>query len=72
VRPFFHPLSSLPAYKNNTSAAHAATRNAVSYDIGARAINLPSGFNLIEADVLRVRDALLNSLVSSASPASAL
>jgi perosamine synthetase len=72
VRPFFHPLSSLPAYKSNATVLHAAARNPVSYDVGARAINLPSGFNLVEADVLRIRDALIGSLASSALPASAL
>ena len=54
VRPFFHPLSSLPAYNSNASVNHAQLRNVVSYDIGSRAINLPSGFNLAEADVLRI------------------
>jgi perosamine synthetase len=63
VRPFFHPLSSLPAYKDNTSAFGASGRNVVAYDIGARAINLPSGFSLVEADVPRVREAFLASLL---------
>ena len=62
VRPFFHPLSSLPAYANSKFAEHSKTQNIVSYDIGSRAINLPSGFNVRQVDVTRVRDALLKCL----------
>lgn len=58
VRPFFHPLSSLPAYANEPSTRCARERNRVSYDIGSRAINLPSGFTLTREEVDRVRVAL--------------
>ncbi len=61
VRPFFYPLSSLPAYSTYAPAVRAA-ENAVSYDIASRAINLPSGFNLCARDVPRIRDALLGAL----------
>ena len=62
VRPFFHPLSSLPAYKAHAQAAHAAAINTVSYDISSRGINLPSGYVLRDEDVIRVRDALMKAL----------
>lgn len=53
-RPFFDPLSSLPAYahlkvKSDTPYAHA---------IAARAINLPSALCLTRSDVSRVVDTL--------------
>lgn len=59
VRPFFHPLSSLPAYAGYRTAIHAASVNVVSYDIGSRAVNLPSGFSLRAEDAQKVRDTLL-------------
>jgi perosamine synthetase len=57
-RPFFSPLSSLPAYSNYGGEARWKSRNPVSYDIAARAVNLPSGFNMTEALVERVTSAL--------------
>jgi perosamine synthetase len=57
-RPFFSPLSSLPAYQHFGRAERWSTRSPVSYDIGARAVNLPSGFNMTEALVERVANAL--------------
>jgi perosamine synthetase len=57
-RPFFSPLSSLPAYRHLGGAARWNLSNPVSYDIGARAVNLPSGFNMTEALVARVVDAI--------------
>jgi perosamine synthetase len=62
VRPFFHPLSSLPAFSLNESAVNARVRNPVSYDVGSRAVNLPSGFNLAESDIERVRATLIATL----------
>lgn len=62
VRPFFHPLSSLPAYHGWDGIAKAARQNVVSYDISERAVNLPSGFNLTNGDVSRVRRELLAAL----------
>jgi perosamine synthetase len=49
TRPFFHPLSSLPAYRVCPSTRTAQERNCVSYRIGRCGINLPSGFNVTEA-----------------------
>jgi perosamine synthetase len=45
-RPFFHPLSSLPAYATQSQAEQARQRNTISYQISPYAINLPSGFNM--------------------------
>jgi perosamine synthetase len=61
-RPFFSPLSSLPAYRDLGGAARWSARNPVSYDIGARAVNLPSGFNMTEELVARVIDSVGNIL----------
>ena len=53
-RPFFHPLSSLPAYREFGGAPCWQTRNPASYDIASRGVNLPSGFNMTEELVERV------------------
>jgi perosamine synthetase len=57
-RPFFHPLSSLPAYADSAQAQAARVRNSVSYTLSPFAINLPSALNLTRAQVRRVADAL--------------
>jgi perosamine synthetase len=62
VRPFFHPLSSLPAYSASSEAIRAQSANIVAYDIASRAINLPSGFCLRTENIATVRDALLTAL----------
>lgn len=46
TRPFFHPLSSLPAYQHLPQADEAGKRNAVSYRLSPRGLNLPSGFDM--------------------------
>ena len=48
-RPFFFPLSSLPAYPGREAEGRA--NNPVAYDVSARAINLPCALNLTEADL---------------------
>lgn len=53
-RPFFYPLSALPAFNGHPSTQHARARNPVAYDLAWRGINLPSGFNMNEALVDRV------------------
>lgn len=58
-RPFFHPLSTLPAFANGPGGADAA-RNLVARDISPRAINLPSALLLTESHVDRVCESLLN------------
>jgi perosamine synthetase len=62
TRPFFHPLSSLPAYRNLPQAAEAATRNVSAYQISRRCINLPSGLNLSEGQVEYVCQVLVSLL----------
>jgi perosamine synthetase len=58
-RPFFNPLSSLPAYESDEQAAKARRRNANAYAISPRALNLPSGLNLTQMDVSRVAEQLV-------------
>jgi perosamine synthetase len=50
-RPFFHPLSSLPAYADLPHAAACAEENVASYAIAPWAINLPSALDLTEEQV---------------------
>jgi perosamine synthetase len=57
-RPFFHPLSSLPAYEHLEQAKQARKRNWVSYDVSPYGINLPSALNLTKERVKYVCDAL--------------
>jgi len=61
-RPFFHPLSSIPAYADTPGAKAAAARNTVSYAITPWGINVPSGLNLDEALVDRVCKAVVEIL----------
>jgi perosamine synthetase len=57
-RPFFHPLSSIPAYQNLAQARTAQTRNTNSYRICPYGINLPSALNLTPEQVAYVCEAL--------------
>ncbi len=61
-RPFFHPLSSLPAYQHLDQALQARGRNQVSYDICPRGLNLPSPLNLTRDQVRYVCGTLLKEL----------
>jgi len=61
-RPFFNPLSSLPAYQSLSQAKRGRERNHVSYQISPYAINLPSGMKMTEESVRFVCDALLDIL----------
>jgi perosamine synthetase len=45
-RPFFYPLSSLPAYQQLEQAKQARQVNHVSYQISRHGLNLPSALNL--------------------------
>jgi perosamine synthetase len=62
TRPFFHPLSALPAYADLPGRADAARRNKVAYDIAPRGLNLPSALTMTEPLVDRVCKALEQSL----------
>jgi perosamine synthetase len=68
TRPFFHPLSALPAFQNVPDAPLAHERNTVSYDISPRGINLPSALILTESDVDRVCSRLI-ALLATRRPA---
>lgn len=57
-RPFFYPLSSLPAYSDSRKAQQARQRNHVSYRISPWGINLPSALNMSEEDVRLVCEAV--------------
>ena len=59
TRPFFHPLSSLPAYADCHEATIARERNVVSYALDDRGLNLPSALSLQEDDVSVVCAAFL-------------
>ncbi|HZH30366.1 MAG TPA: DegT/DnrJ/EryC1/StrS family aminotransferase [Pyrinomonadaceae bacterium] len=66
-RPFFHPLSSIPAYAALPQAEEARARNRVSYEICPYGINLPSGLNLTREQVKYVCDKLKGLLERSQS-----
>ena len=57
-RPFFHPLSSIPAYQDTAQARVARARNEVSYRLAPYGLNLPSALNLDIETVDRVCNAL--------------
>lgn len=61
-RPFFHPLSSIPAYAQSPEAQLARQRNIVAYALTPWGLNLPSGFNLTEELVDRVCRTLIDIL----------
>jgi perosamine synthetase len=64
-RPFFAPLSALPAFKQSTQAAKARENNPHSMRISAKAINLPSALCLEEGDVQRVCETVERVLEAS-------
>ena len=66
-RPFFYPLSSLPAYEKLDQARQARRRNRVSYEISPYGVNLPSALNMTEEKVKYVCDALRSVLKVGAS-----
>lgn len=53
-RPFFHPLSTLPAYRDSAEAKSARERNVVSQGISPYGINLPSGLHMTREKVAYV------------------
>jgi perosamine synthetase len=65
VRPFFYPLSAIPAFSDTPEAAAARARNEVAYRIAPHGINLPSALNLEHSDILeicRILRATVNAL----------
>jgi perosamine synthetase len=61
-RPFFHPLSSLPAFTGQGRGGQE--KNPTSYAIGPRGINLPSAMNLGRDDIARVANELFQAVES--------
>jgi perosamine synthetase len=61
-RPFFRPLSSLPAYSGHPQAKLAQERNSVAYRIAPYGLNMPSALTLERADVARACAALRTAL----------
>jgi perosamine synthetase len=61
-RPFFYPLSELPAYADSPEAIEARTRNGVAYGLSPTALNLPSALTLTREDVDHVATALMEIL----------
>jgi perosamine synthetase len=53
-RPFFSPLSEIPAFRTSEQARIAASRNHVAYELSPFGINLPSALALSREDVARV------------------
>lgn len=62
TRPFFHPLSSIPAYEDLEQARIARQRNKIVYGVSPYAINLPSALSLSKEDVKIVCAELINVL----------
>jgi perosamine synthetase len=50
-RPFFYPLSSLPAYRDTIQARKAQNFNKISYEISPFGVNLPSALSLTKEKV---------------------
>ena len=57
-RPFFYPLSSMPAYASWPQAQGARSRNRVAYNLSPRGVNLPSALSLTQENVRYVCDRL--------------
>jgi perosamine synthetase len=62
-RPFFFPLSSIPAYYDTEQAALARSRNHVAYRLTPYGVNLPSGLNMDREKVAYVSEALKSILM---------
>jgi perosamine synthetase len=54
TRPFFHPLSALPAFAGTPQADAARQRNTVAYEIAPCGVNLPSALSLTREQVTYV------------------
>jgi len=71
TRPFFHPLSGLPAFSETPESRAAQARNTVAYDVSPRGLNLPSALLLTESQVDRVCTVLKHILQSAPMTAGA-
>ena len=57
ARPFFYPLSSLPAYQSKNQ-----TNNKVAFELSPYGINLPSGMNITQEHVKYIANAVITAL----------
>jgi perosamine synthetase len=64
TRPFFHPLSSLPAYASSEPAARAREQNQTSYAISPFGVNLPSNLQILPEQIERVSEILRELLAT--------
>jgi len=67
TRPFFYPLSSLPAYAGMEQALLAQKRNKVGYGISAYGINLPCSLKIDERQVDYVVASLRKILIAKSN-----
>lgn len=58
TRPFFYPLSLLPAYQKRGQAQNAAAENPIAYSVSPYGVNLPSGYNVTPEIVNKVARAI--------------
>ncbi len=68
ARPFFYPLSAIPAYRDTPQAAQARAGNKVAYAVTPYGVNLPSALNLDRNSVAKV-SAVLQETVRKLSAA---
>ncbi len=68
TRPFFHPLSSLPAYAHLPHAATASRRNAIAYEISPHGINLPCALSITRDQVELVCSAIRSIIATAKAP----
>ena len=61
-RPFFYPLSSIPAYRDLPETECARRRNTISYRASQCGLNLPSAPTLTQEQVIQVCTALRSAL----------
>jgi perosamine synthetase len=66
ARPFFYPLSDIPAFRDTTEAEDARRRNTTAYRIAPYGINLPSALSLDRTMVEDVCGTLRNSVAALA------
>ncbi|MCO5211887.1 MAG: DegT/DnrJ/EryC1/StrS family aminotransferase [Caldilinea sp.] len=63
-RPFFYPLSSLPAFRSHRQAQTGSIDNPIAYQLGACGVNLPSALLLDRRQVAYVCEAVRSFLES--------
>ena len=62
ARPFFYPLSAIPAFEPTLQAERARMRNRVAYAVSPYGVNLPSALSLTREDVARVTAVLRHAI----------